>query len=169
MNLDARVEALDGPLPVIRWNWDDETDILSGAMAGVRKGGGLTGTIELTDDEGSVAVVDVAGGRVQGLDIVVWPEITEIPGLAAPEAGRDGVVMLPPRPSQPGIASVEVDTTLSVAANPRHDLLHLRIGTKRQVEAIRVADRLLIEVDGKGRLAGFWLLSVPFGPEEDLV
>ena len=169
MNLDARIDAIDGPLPTIRWNWDDETDILSGSMAGARKAGGLTGTIELTDDEGSIAVVDVAGGRIQGLDIVVWPEVTEISGLEAPEAGRDGAVILPPRPSQPGVAAVEVDTTLSVAANPRHDTLHLRIGTKRQVEVIRAADRLLIEIDGKGRLAGFWLLNVPFGPEDDLV
>ena len=169
MNLDARIDALDGPLPTIKWNWDDETDILSGAMAGARKSGGLTGTIELTDDEGSVAVVDVAGGRIQGLDIVVWPEVTELHDLEAPEAARDGVVILPPRPSQPGIAAVEVDTTLSVSANPRHDLLHLRIGTKRQVEVIRTADRLLIEVDGKGRLAGFWLLNVPFAPEGDLI
>jgi hypothetical protein len=167
MNLDARIDPLDGPLPVIHWQWDDETDILSGAMAGAKKSGGLTGTVELTDDEGSVAVIDVAGGRIQGLDIVVWPEVTEIPDLAAPDAQRDGVVILPPRPSQPGIAAVEVDTTLSVAANPRHDTLHLRIGTKRQVEAVRVADRLLIEVDAKGRLAGFWLLNVPFGPEDD--
>ena len=167
MNLDARIDPLDGPLPTIHWNWDDETDILSGAMAGAKKSGGLTGTVELTDDEGSVAVIDVVGGRIQGLDIVVWPEVTEIPDLAAPDAQRDGVVILPPRPSQPGIAAVEVDTTLSVAANPRHDTLHLRIGTKRQVEAVRVADRLLIEVDGKGRLAGFWLLNVPFGPEGD--
>lgn len=167
MNLDARIDQLDGPLPTIRWTWDDETDILSGAMAGSKKSGGLTGTVELTDDEGSVAVVDVAGGRVQGLDIVVWPEVTEVRGLEPPEAGRDGVIVLPPRPSQPGIAAVEVDTTLSVAANPRHDTLHLRIGTKRQVEAVRVADGLLVEVDGKGRLAGFWLLNVPFGPEGD--
>jgi hypothetical protein len=165
MNLDARIEALDGPLPTIRWTWDDETDILGGSMAGARKGGGLTGTVELTDDEGSVAVVDVANGRIQGIDIVVWPEVTEIPELAAPEAARDGIVMLPPRPSQPGIAAVEVDTTLSVSANPRHDTLHLRIGTKRQVEVVRVADRLLVEVDAKGRLAGFWLLAVPFGPD----
>lgn len=169
MNLDARIDALDGPLPTIRWNWDDETDILSGSMAGARKAGGLTGTIELTDDEGSIAVVDVAGGRIQGLDIVVWPEVTEVPGLEAPDAGRDGVVILPPRPSQPGVAAVEVDTTLSVAANPRHDTLHLRIGTKRQVEVVRTADRLLIEIDGKGRLAGFWLLNVPFGPEDEAV
>ena len=167
MNLDARIDPLDGPLPTIHWKWDDETDILSGSLAGARKGGGLTGTVELTDDEGSVAVIDVAGGRIQGLDIVVWPEVTEIPDLTAPDAQRDGVVILPPRPSQPGIAAVEVDTTLSVAANPRHDCLHLRIGTKRQVEAVRVADRLLIEVDGKGRLAGFWLLNVPFGPDGD--
>ncbi len=63
MNLDARIDPLDGPLPTIRWNWDDETDILPGAMAGVRKSGGLTGTIELTDDEGSVEVTNSEGKR----------------------------------------------------------------------------------------------------------
>lgn len=161
MNLDARTEPLTGPLPTLTWHWDAETDILSGAMTGAGKKTGLTGTVELTDDEGSIAVVDVNGGVVRGLDIVVWPEITEVDGLAAPLPARDAQVVLPPRSSQPGIASLEVDTTLSVAANPAHDVLHLRIGTKRPVEVVRIADRLLVEVDPKHRLAGFWLLAVP--------
>lgn len=161
MNLDARTEPLTGPLPTLLWRWDAETDILSGAMAGVAKLAGLTGTVELTDDEGSIAVVDVAGGVLRGLDIVVWPEVTEVEGLVAPLPARDAQIVLPPRSSQPGIASLEVDTTLSVAANPDHDVLHLRIGTKRQVEVVRVADRLLVEVDPRKRLAGFWLLNVP--------
>lgn len=161
MNLDARIEPLAGPLPTLVWTWDAETDILSGAMSGKAKSGGLTGTVELTDDEGSIAVVDVSGGAVRGLDIVVWPEITELSGLVPPMPVRDGQVILPPRSSQPGIASLEVDTTLSVAANPGHDVLHLRIGTKRPVEVFRAADRLLVEVDPKHRLAGFWLLGVP--------
>ena len=161
MNLDARTDPLVGPLPTLLWRWDAETDILSGAMTGVAKLTGLTGTVELTDDEGSIAVVDVAGGVLRGLDIVVWPEVTEIEGLVAPLPARDAQVVLPPRSSQPGIASLEVDTTLSVAANLDHDVLHLRIGTKRQVEVVRIADRLLVEVDPKNRLAGFWLLNVP--------
>jgi hypothetical protein len=161
MNLDARTEPLPGPLPALVWHWDAETGILSGAMPGTGKKTGLTGTVELTDDEGSIAVVDVNGGVVRGLDIVVWPEITEVEGLAAPLPARDAQVVLPPRASQPGIASLEVDTTLSVAGDPGHRVLHLRIGTKRSVEVVRVADRLLIEVDPKHRLAGFWLLDVP--------
>ena len=50
-----------------------ETDILSGSFKGNRKSGGLTGTVEFTDDEGSVAVLDVNNGVICGLDVVVWP------------------------------------------------------------------------------------------------
>ena len=48
--------------PTIGWRWDPETDILSGAFKGNRKSGGLTGTVELTDAEGSVAVLEVNNG-----------------------------------------------------------------------------------------------------------
>jgi hypothetical protein len=50
VNVEARVEPLTGSLPAIAWRWDPETDILSGAFKGNRKSGGLTGTVELTDD-----------------------------------------------------------------------------------------------------------------------
>ncbi len=162
--MDARIEPLNGPLPAIAWRWDPETDILSGSFKGQRKGAGLTGTLELTDDMGSVAVVDVASGVICGLDIVVWPEVQTVGTLAVPKQLTDGRVVLPSRPSRPGIASLEVDATLSVQTDANERTFHLRIGARRPVEVVRVADNLSIEVDQQGNLAGFWLTGVPAFP-----
>ena len=161
VNVEARVEPLTGGLPSIAWRWDPETDILSGAFKGNRKSGGLTGTVELTDAEGSVAVLDVNNGVICGLDVVVWPEVTTSSSLQMPARLTDGRVVLPSRPSRPGVASMEVDTTLSVETNGAESLFHLRIGPRRPVEVVRVADNLYIEVDQQGGLAGFWLANVP--------
>lgn len=159
--MEARIEPLSGGLPPIGWRWDPETDILAGSFKGNRKSGGLTGTIELTDDQGSVSVVDVANGVICGLDMVVWPEVTTVPDLAVPKQLTEGRVVMPARGSRPGITSVEVDTTLSLRTNPSESIFHLRIGATRSVEVVRVADHLYIEVDQQGGLAGFWLTGVP--------
>jgi hypothetical protein len=161
MSIEARIEPLSGALPSISWRWDSETDILSGAFKGNRKSGGLTGTVELTDAEGSVAVLDVNNGVICGLDVVVWPEVTTA-------KLTDGRVVLPSRPSRPGVASLEVDTTLSVQTNSAESVFHLRIGARRPVECVRAADNFYVEVDQQGGLAGFWLTNVPpFTVEEE--
>ena len=161
MSMDARIEPLSGTLPSVSWRWDPETDILSGSFKGNRKSGGLTGTVELTDAEGSIAVLDVNNGVICGLDVVVWPEVTTSPALQIPARLTDGRVVLPSRPSRPGVASMEVDTTLSVETNGTESLFHLRIGPRRAVEVVRVADNFYVEVDQQGALAGFWLANVP--------
>jgi hypothetical protein len=168
MSMDARIEPLSGALPSINWRWDPETDILSGAFKGNRKSGGLTGSVELSDAEGSVAVLDVNNGVICGLDVVVWPEVISVTELKVPATLADGRVVLPARPSRPGVASVEVDTTLSVHTNSTESVFHLQIGPKRPVEGVRAADNFYIEVDQHGGLAGFWLTNVPaFTPLED--
>ena len=161
MTMDARIEPLSGALPSVSWRWDPETDILSGAFKGNRKSGGMTGTVELTDAEGSVAVLDVNNGVICGLDVVVWPEVITVSELLVPAKLIDGRVVLPSRPSRPGVASVEVDTTLSVQTNGAESVFHLQIGPKRPVEGVRAADNFYIEVDHQGGLAGFWLTNVP--------
>ena len=161
MSMDARIEPLSGGLPSISWRWDPETDSLSGAFKGNRKSGGLTGTVELTDAEGSVAVLDVNNGVICGLDVVVWPEVITVADLQVPAKLTDGRVVLPARPSRPGVASLEVDTTLSVQTNGAESVFHLQIGPKRAVEGVRTADNFYIEVDNEGGLAGFWLTNVP--------
>jgi len=161
MSMDARIEPLSGALPSVSWRWDPETDILSGAFKGNRKSGGMIGTVELTDAEGSVAVLDVNNGVICGLDVVVWPEVIAVSELQVPAKLTDGRVVLPSRPSRPGVASVEVDTTLSVQTNGAESVFHLQIGPRRPVEGVRAADNFYIEVDHQGGLAGFWLTNVP--------
>ncbi len=111
------MEPLGGGLPTISWRWDPETDILSGAFKGNRKSGGLTGTVELTDAEGSVAVLDVNNGVICGIDVVVWPEVSTRSDIQVPARLTDGRVVLPSGGSRAAVASVEVDTTLSVETN----------------------------------------------------
>jgi hypothetical protein len=161
VSLEARVEPLTGTLPTIGWRWDPETDILSGSFKGNRKAGGLTGTVELTDAEGSVAVVDVNNGVICGLDMVVWPEVATVTELRVPAQLTAGRVVLPSNAGRASISSVEVDTTLSVRTNAAESVFHVRIGAKRQVEVVQVADNFYVEVDQQGGLAGFWMTNVP--------
>ncbi len=69
--------------------------------------------------------------------------------------------MFPSRRSQPGVAVVEVDASLTVEKNAAESVFHLRVGRTRAVKVVRVGDRLLLEVDKHSRLAGLWFLDVP--------
>jgi hypothetical protein len=159
--MEAKIEPLAGALPAITWRWDPETDILSGAFKGNRKSGGLTGTVELTDAEGSVAVLDVNSGVVCGIDVVVWPEVSTRAEIHVPSRLTDGRVVLASAGSRAAVASVEVDTSLSVETNGSESVFHLLIGPRRPVEVVRAADNFYIEVDQQGGLAGFWMTNVP--------
>jgi hypothetical protein len=161
VQMEARIEPLTGSLPSISWRWDPETDILSGAFKGNRKAGGLTGTVELTDAEGSVAVLDVNNGVVCGLDMVVWPEVSTRSDIQVPARLTEGRVVLASGGSRGAVSSVEVDTSLSVETNAAESIFHLLIGPRRSVEVVRAADNFYVEVDQHGGLAGFWMTNVP--------
>ncbi len=162
MNFEARIEPLDGKLPKVSYHWDPETDILSVACKGAGKAGGLNGTVDLEGDDGSFVVIDVAGGCLRGVDVVTWPDdIRTVAELATPEVVREARVVFPSRKSQPGVAAVEVDTALTVEKNAAESVFHIRVGRSRPATVVRVADRLLVEVDKQARLAGLWLLDVP--------
>ncbi len=159
--MDAKIEPLAGGLPTIAWRWDPETDILSGSFKGNPKSGGLTGTVELTDAEGSVAVLDVNSGVVCGIDVVVWPEVSTRSDIQVPAGAKEGRVVLAGGGSRGPVASVEVDTSLSVETNGSESIFHLLIGARRPVEIVRAADTFYVEVDQQGGLAGFWMTNVP--------
>jgi hypothetical protein len=159
--MEAKIEPLGDELPSIAWRWDPETDILSGSFKGNRKSGGLTGTVELTDAEGSVAVLDVNGGVLCGIDVVVWPEVSTRSEIQVPGRLTDGRVVLASAGSRSGVASVEVDTSLSVETNGSESVFHLLIGPRRPVEVVRAADNFYVEVDRHGGVAGFWMTNVP--------
>ncbi|HVH69375.1 MAG TPA: hypothetical protein VM716_16010 [Gemmatimonadales bacterium] len=163
MQFEARIEPLDGKLPKVSYHWDPETDILSVACKGTGKATGLNGTVDLEGGDGSFVVIDVAGGCLRGVDVVTWPDdIRTRDDLAIPDSAKEGRVVFPSRRSQEGgIAAVEVDTALTVEKNQAESVLHIRVGRQRVATVIRVADRLLVEVDKNSRLAGLWFLDVP--------
>ncbi len=167
MSFETRVEPQSGKLPSVSWRWDAETDILSGSFRTGTKSQGLTGSVELTDEEGAVVVLDVADGLIRGLDVVVWPEVTTVADLAEPQPARSGRVVVASGSPRPGVTSLEVHTALSVSTNRAESAFHLRLGAKRPVEVVKAAEHFLIELDQKSRLAGFWLTEVPPFPSEE--
>lgn len=162
MNFEARIEPLSGKLPKVSYRWDPETDILTVLCKGAAKATGMNGTVDLEGGDGSFVVLDVAGGVLQGVDVVTWPDdVRTVAELVSPTAAKDGRIVFPTRRSQPGIAAVEVDTALIVEKNPTESLFHFRVGRARQVTVVRVGDLFLVEVDKQSRVAGLWFLDVP--------
>ena len=169
MGLGARIVDRKGRVPHIAWRWDPETDILTGALKrAVAKGApGLTGSVELEGSDGSFVLLDVAAGKIRGVEVVVWPDVRTVPTLAPPAEARTGDVELPGRRSQPAVAAVEVDASLAIDTDATESTFHVRVGQPRQVTPVRVADGLLVEVDEHEELAGLWLTEVPLFPGGD--
>jgi len=165
MGYVAKVEKLDGKLPKIAYRWDAETEILSGQFKVTRKADGLTGSVELTDAEGSYVILDVAGGAVRGVEVVVWPETSIVEGLAPPQPTSQGRLMMPARASQPGIAAVELETHLSAHKRADESVIHVMVGSRRKVDVVELAEGLILEVDTEGNIAGLWLTNVPPFPQ----
>lgn len=168
MPLGARIVERKGRVPRIGYRWDPETDILTGAVKGIEKGGaGLTGSVELEGSDGSFILLDVAGGAICGVEVVVWPDVRTSPTLREPPDAKEGEVVLPTRRSQPSVAAVEVDTALTIETNAAESVFHVRVGPARRIEVVRVADGLLVEVDDQNELAGLWLTNVPPFPADE--
>ncbi len=168
MGLGGRVVERTGRVPHISYRWDPETDILTGAIrSGSKQAGGLTGSVELEGSDGSFVLLDVSGGVIRGVEVVVWPDVRTAASLAAPAAVEDGDVMLSTRRSQPAVAAVEVDTTLAIETNTAESVFHVRLGAARRSKPVRVADGFLVEMDEQGEVAGLWLLDVPPFPADE--
>lgn len=167
MGLGARIVERGDSLPRITYKWDPETDILTGAVQGGRKNeAGLTGSVELEGNDGSFILLDVVGGSIRGVEVVVWPDVRTLATLQVPAEVKEADVALPTRRSQPSVAAVEVDAAISIETNASESVFHVRVGPARRLEVIRVADGLFVEVDDKSELAGLWLTGVPPFPVE---
>jgi hypothetical protein len=147
--------------PHLSWRWEPETDILSGSYQ-LAEPGESAEAVELSSLDGAVVVLDVIGGEVCGLDIVIWPDVETISGLQPPVPQVAGRVTL-----APAMAPRQEDTSLSIEVDGLEQTFHLRMGPVRPVTVVQVADHLLVEVDATNYLAGFWLTGVPPFPSEE--
>ena len=92
--MEARIEPLSGSLPHVGWRWDPETDILSGSFKGTRTQTGLTGTVELADDVGSVTVLDPqvsTKGEMGQVVLTVLGMVAQMERRLIKERQREGI------------------------------------------------------------------------------
>jgi uncharacterized protein YuzE len=171
VHVAVQVEPAQGtPLPV-EYRWDPDTDILTaslapgGAGAPVDGGGGTSGSMELEGNDGSWLILDVQAGRIQGVEVAVWPDVKTRATLAPPAQVEDGTVTVPRAGAARGVAALEVDTALSAEADPAERTIHFKVGATRLARTVRIARDILIDLDARGGIAGVWLLNVPPFPD----
>ncbi|HXD22157.1 MAG TPA: hypothetical protein VN613_02275 [Gemmatimonadaceae bacterium] len=166
MEIAARVDTGTAALPAVEYRWDADTDILTAIVGGAAKGEGMSGSVEVEGSDGSWLIFDVSGGRIAGVEVAVWPDVRKVATLVPPAGATPAVVTIPSRPSQPGVASLEVDTHLVADADASERTIHFRFGSARPMRAVRVAEDMIFDVDDADRITGVWMLNVPPFPSD---
>src|SRR4051812_18383685 len=133
----------------VEYRWDTDTDILIALLDGEKSTTGLSGSVELEGNDGSWLILDVAAGRIRGVEVAVWPDVHKSPSLKPPTVVEDARVIIPSRSSQPGIAALEIDTPLSAEADADERVIHFRLGKRREVRTVRLARDVLLDVDSQ--------------------
>jgi hypothetical protein len=161
VNIAVQVEPSSGTPPDVDYRWDPDTDILSCHLRPRAVGEGLSGAVELEGKDGSWLILDIASGRITGVEVAVWPDVHKRPALAPPAAIEDARVAVPVRRSEGGVASLEINTHLIAEADNLERVIHFRLGATRETRTVRLGRDLLLDLDTQNRIAGLWLLNVP--------
>lgn len=166
MNIPVRVEPCVGTPDRVEYRWDADTDILSAVVRVPEEGGRPKATaLELEGSDGSWLILDVRGGRIQGVEVAVWPDVRKRAELTPPPEVEDGTVIVGAVEHGKRLA-VEVNTRLQAEADRAERTIHFRLGAARETRTVRIARDLLVDVDRRDRMAGLWLLDVPPFPDE---
>ncbi len=166
MDIVVQIGPRHGAAPKVAYRWDADTDILSVQLRPPHAQGGASGSIEVEGADGSWIIFDVADGQINGMEIVVWPEVHKRSMLVPPAKVAEGSVRFPSRGSVPEVTAVEVETSMAAESDAEQRILHFRLGSLRESTAVRLAHDLLLEVDATNHVAGLWLLNVPPFPRE---
>lgn len=147
--------------PNVEYRWDPDTEILSAQLSPRGSGEGLSGSVELEGSDGSWLILDVSSGRINGVEVAVWPEVHKRNSLQPPGKVEDAGVLVPSRRSKPGLAAVEVETAMLAEADDAERVFHFTLGKPKQTRTVRLARDLMLDVDASNHLVGLWLLNVP--------
>lgn len=133
MNIAVQLEPRAARAPSVEYTWDSDTEILSAHLKPGAESSGVSGSVGLEGSDGSWLILDVNGGRINAVEVAVWPEVR----------------------------SVEVATRMSAESDLSGKTFHFRLGAPRETRAVRLASDILLDVDAQNRVTGLWLLNVP--------
>jgi len=165
VNIPVQIEPTSGAPPEVEYTWDADTDILSAQLRPKANGDGASGSVEVEGSDGSWLILDVAAGRINGVEVAVWPDVQKRQTLKPPADVEDARVVVPARKPPTSMATLEVDTPILAESDSTERVIHFRLGSQREARAVRVGRDLLLEVDQQSRIAGVWLLNVPPFPD----
>ena len=166
MSVAVHIEPVQDNPPEVDYRWDADTDILTANLRAKAVGEGISGSIDIVGSDGAWLNLDVADGRLHGVEVAVWPDVRKVPALDPPQSVEDARVGVAIRARGGDTASLSIDTALIAEADNAERTIHFRVGRLRQVRTVRFARDLLLDIDQQGRLAGLWLLNVPPFPAE---
>ncbi len=161
MNIAVQVQPAEGAPSEVTYRWDFDTDILTASVADKPPGDGMSGSVELTGSDAACVILDVQAGLIIGVEVAVWPDVRKVAVLTPPAEPLHARAFVPMRKSQPGIALVEVETTLIAESDQAERTIHFRLGGKRATRTLRIAGDVLLDLDGHDTISGLWLLNVP--------
>jgi hypothetical protein len=164
LKIAVRLDPPTGATPEVAYRWDPDTEILSAQLSQSAGGDGMSGSVGLEGSDGSWVILDVADGRINGVEVAVWPDVRKSPGFTTPSKVEDAHVVLPSSSSSPSIASLETTTRLTAEADSAAGNFHFKVGSARVARTVRLGRDLLLDVDDKSHISGLWLLNVPPSP-----
>lgn len=164
MKIAVQVQPAKGAPQEVEYRWDPDTEILSAQLLPPARGEGMSGSVGLEGSDGSWLVLDVAAGRINGVEIAVWPDVRQMPALRVPANVEDAGIVVPSGRSPADISSLESTTRLVAEADAAQRNFHFRVGKAREARTIRIARDLLLDLDEKSQISGLWLLNVPPAP-----
>jgi hypothetical protein len=164
VNIAVQLEPRTDKTPKVTYTWDSDTEILSAHLRPGSEASGLSGSVGLEGSDGSWVILDVNGGRINAVEVAVWPEVQQRSALEIPKKIEDAAVLIPAARSSREVKSVEVATALTAESDPAKSTIHFRLGKPAKTRAIRLATDILLDVDANNRVTGLWLLNVPPAP-----
>lgn len=163
MKIPLQLEPLptDDKAPVVEYRWDPDTEILSAQLHPRVSDDGASASVEVEGADGSWLILDVASGRINGVEVAVWPDVHKRNSLQPPARIEDAHVRLSSRKTKKKVSAIEVETPVRAEADESERVFHFTLGTPRETRTVRFARDLLLDVDASSHLAGLWLLNVP--------
>ncbi|HEX6967118.1 MAG TPA: hypothetical protein VF166_15115 [Gemmatimonadaceae bacterium] len=166
MKITMQVEPANGELAPVEYRWDTDTAIL---IATFREPGGqangVTGSIELSGNDGSWLILDLQGGSLGGVEVAVWPDVTHVTSLCPPADVEAGRLVVATKREQSGVALLQMEATLVAESDQDERVIHFRIGSTPAARTVRIARDVLIDLSEHQTLRGIWMLNVPRFPD----
>lgn len=161
MTLVAQIAPFSGGLPRIGFQWNFDTEILTGSIPGLSAAREPARTIELGCADGCFLSLDLAGQVLSGLEVVVWPKGETVTGLEPPVPDSKGRLEVTTAGEERESGVAELQVPLVCERSDDKSTIHLIVGDARGVSRVAVAENLIVDIDDEGKLAGFWLTDVP--------